>query len=321
MARSHARLLTAVWSNPDFIALDVAAQRLYFLLLSQPKATLCGVLDLVPGRWARLAGDTDTAGIEATLRRLDAARFIVVDEEHAELVVRTFIRHDGATRSWQLRTAMWASWEGISSPRIRALLVAEMPPEVWTCDRVHPPAAAVALRQTSGAPFTTEPQVNNPSDAPPPINPDGNCQLPEALSLNPEANPRTPPTPSPPRNARPPAVNASSPDGDQHVSEAFDALWASYPKDRRIDRAKARRLYQRAVKAGADPVAIQAGLDRWCAHWRAEQTEAQYIAHITTWLNGQRWENDPPAPRTTQRTRPKGFEAIERVARARGVIQ
>ena len=50
MARSEARVLVSIWSDPDWLALTSTAQRAYLLLLSQPKLSLAGCLDWMPQR-------------------------------------------------------------------------------------------------------------------------------------------------------------------------------------------------------------------------------------------------------------------------------
>jgi hypothetical protein len=35
-----------------------------------------------------------------------------------------------------------------------------------------------------------------------------------------------------------------------------------------------------------------AGLTRYCLHIEEERTEAKYIAHPSTWLNGDRWRDE-----------------------------
>ncbi len=48
----YVKLYRSVWQDPDFVALPPAAQRLYFLLISQPDLTHVGVLPLMPARCA-----------------------------------------------------------------------------------------------------------------------------------------------------------------------------------------------------------------------------------------------------------------------------
>ena len=96
MARSYARIKTAIWSAPDFLGLSAAAQRLYHLVLEQPDLSLCGVIAPTVGRWAAMAKDTTPAIIRRALTELVAGEepFVVVDEITEELWVRTFAVHD-----------------------------------------------------------------------------------------------------------------------------------------------------------------------------------------------------------------------------------
>ena len=95
MARQHAKLLAAIWSDADFLALPSSAQRLYMLLLSQPKLSIVGCLDYMPARWARLAPDTTPHDVEQAARLLHERHFVVIDSMTEELVIRTLVKHDG----------------------------------------------------------------------------------------------------------------------------------------------------------------------------------------------------------------------------------
>lgn len=119
MPRSQARIHTAVWQDADFLALSAAAQRLYFLALSQPGVNLCGVVSYTAKRWARLAKDTTERGVKAGLRELIAAGFIVVDEDTEELWIRTFSRHDGVLDSPNAVRGMFRDFPTIYSEPIK----------------------------------------------------------------------------------------------------------------------------------------------------------------------------------------------------------
>ena len=105
MARTQARIHVSLWQNAEFIALPEAAQRMYLVLLSQPTISLLGVLALTPGRWARLAPDTTVEDVEKALQVLEDAAFIVVEHETEEVLVRSFLRHDGGWKSEKTRAA------------------------------------------------------------------------------------------------------------------------------------------------------------------------------------------------------------------------
>jgi hypothetical protein len=67
----------------------------------------------------------------------------------------------------------------------------------------------------------------------------------------------------------------------------FDAFWAVYP--RREAKAAARKAFSKAVKT-VDPDEIIAGAIRYRSD---PNREDQYTAHAATWLNAERWTDDP----------------------------
>lgn len=94
MARDHARIQTAVWDDPDWLKLDQGAQHLYWMLTSHKDLSYCGVLPYLPGRWTRLSDGLTIAKLKASARTLERAKYVVIDREVSELMVRSFIRHD-----------------------------------------------------------------------------------------------------------------------------------------------------------------------------------------------------------------------------------
>src|SRR6186713_2946538 len=97
MPRTRAMILTTIWRDPEFGALRPAAKLVYLMLLSQPDVNHLGVLPLVPGRWARLVGYPPEAMTEC-LTELDQARFLVVDADAQQVLIRTLLRNDGIVR-------------------------------------------------------------------------------------------------------------------------------------------------------------------------------------------------------------------------------
>lgn len=124
MARTHARLLTSIWSNPDFVALDTHAQRLYILALSQPTVSFCGLVSYTARRWANFAADTTPADIDDAVKRLADARFVLLDEETEELMIRSFVKHDGVLKSPNITIAMSKDFDAIASKWLRGLFLA-----------------------------------------------------------------------------------------------------------------------------------------------------------------------------------------------------
>ncbi|MEV6907596.1 hypothetical protein [Amycolatopsis sp. NPDC051071] len=126
MARDHARLDLNIWDNNDFRALSTAAKLLYLQLFSQRKLSYAGVLDLAVKRWNRPHEDLDLTEMRAALSELDAARFVVIDQDTEELLVRSFIRSDELYKQPNmLRGALRVAFD-IESPILRVALAAEL---------------------------------------------------------------------------------------------------------------------------------------------------------------------------------------------------
>lgn len=69
----------------------------------------------------------------------------------------------------------------------------------------------------------------------------------------------------------------------------FDDFWKHYP--RRVAKGVARTAFQRACKI-ASPEEIILGAIRFADFCKSEGTEMKYIPHASTWLNGERWEDE-----------------------------
>jgi hypothetical protein len=81
-----------------------------------------------------------------------------------------------------------------------------------------------------------------------------------------------------------------------HAADSeFESFWAHWPRGRKVGKPNALRAFSRARRA-AELDEILRGEIRWVAHWRDTDTEARWIPHPATWLNQQRWNDDPPPP-------------------------
>lgn len=147
MARTQATVLTSIWSDPDWLALSGDAQRTYLLLLTQPKLTLAGSLDLMEARWGKLC--VDGGDVSGSLVDLVEATFIVVHDD--ELVIRSFTKNDlgrGAVNG-NLVKGMWSAWRAIASPLLRKVVVDQMPDRVYGREGVDVPDEAKKMRAES----------------------------------------------------------------------------------------------------------------------------------------------------------------------------
>src|SRR3954469_21635465 len=126
MARGHGRILTSVWEDADFLMLSQEQQPLYLFLISQPNLNHAGLLPLTLRRWSRKASGLTSAELEKILQALEAAHFIVMDDDTEELLIRSFIRNDGVWKQPKVMGAMVSGALEISSWRLRSALLAEM---------------------------------------------------------------------------------------------------------------------------------------------------------------------------------------------------
>lgn len=126
MARSYAAIHLRIWADPEWRTLDGDAQHLYLLLLSQPSLNLAGVLPLQTRRWASCVADWDAPAVDMALSRLAEARFVVVDQDTEEVLIRSFIRNDGNYRIPNVLKSLCQIAEGTQAPALRAELAIEL---------------------------------------------------------------------------------------------------------------------------------------------------------------------------------------------------
>jgi hypothetical protein len=152
VARSYARIITAIWRNKEFRRLRGAAQRVYLLLVTQPDISAAGTLPLTVRRWADLDADTTAPDIVNALEELETGRFIAMDRTTEELLVRSFVKWDGGYGNRKRRPVIESAGLAIDSYRLRRVLAME-------CERLG---------------FTIDGLIETPdgSDDPPPSTPE-----------------------------------------------------------------------------------------------------------------------------------------------------
>jgi hypothetical protein len=110
----------------DFIELSVGAKAVFEILRTQPGIQACGVLALTLRRWSRVLNDADRPRLSEWLNELIAARFIMVDKDTEELLVRTFAKWDGGYKNPKRRLSVVASANAVQSESLRAALRVEL---------------------------------------------------------------------------------------------------------------------------------------------------------------------------------------------------
>ncbi|MGX1223179.1 hypothetical protein [Streptomyces ambofaciens] len=132
------------------------------------------------------------------------------------------------------------------------------------------------------------------------------------LPLDAEQQPAARPAAAAPRRPAPqpqarPARKRTPPPADT----GFDEFWAAYP--RKVAKGTARAAWTKTLKRGVAAEHITKAAVRASAQWRAAHTELRFIPHPATWLNGERYDdepeptpaqNQPPLPGTTRYTDP-----------------
>lgn len=120
MSRKFGKMLCGIWNDPDWLVLSDQAMVMYSALISQYDISAAGVLPLTERRWKSYL-DGGLRAVTEALDELDDKGFLVIDEDTAEVLVRTFIKHDGRLENPTLRTSVLKAVEEIHSPRLRNL--------------------------------------------------------------------------------------------------------------------------------------------------------------------------------------------------------
>lgn len=231
------------------------------MLLSQPKLTLAGCLDMMPQRWANYASDTTTEDIDAALCELERAGYVVTDRITEEVVIRTFVRHDIDPGRFNRNIArgLWSAWKGMTSGYLQHAVIAHLPDFVWEKQADAVPELALDLRGS----LWTAISVGNPNDEPGNQNP--------AARFEPENQELAPPFEPPSTVYRQPSPVSVSPAPSPRVSLGGDAnepgskarpLTRDQLVDQAIEVAAEREFKKRPGDSNITPQAALGGIRR-----------------------------------------------------------
>jgi hypothetical protein len=120
----YVRLQRDIRLDPDYRALSLEAQWLYKELLID--VDFIGVCDYSPRKLAKIPAGADLLRIETAAAELRAALFIVVDDETGELLVRTFVKHDGLYKQPNMCVAMVKAFRKVGSPTLQGVISHEL---------------------------------------------------------------------------------------------------------------------------------------------------------------------------------------------------
>lgn len=126
MANDHARIRRDIWGDDDWRGLTSPAQWLYLHLLSSPNITFAGIVDWRPPRIAALTAELTAADVDTFAGELIAERFILPDPDTEEVLIRSWVKHDGLLRSPNVTKALVKAHMGTASRVLRAVLVDQL---------------------------------------------------------------------------------------------------------------------------------------------------------------------------------------------------
>jgi len=133
---------TAIWNEPSIRALPYAQQHAYLLAYTQPNLNRCGVVSYNLRKWSGLSSDLTVKHLRRQYGALHDSRHIVLDDDHEELFVRTYIGHDGLLAQPLVIAALIRDWTEVMSPTVRLAILGEIR-RLWDTDR--PPAERCGL--------------------------------------------------------------------------------------------------------------------------------------------------------------------------------
>jgi hypothetical protein len=275
VARDRASIRLDMWADQDWREVSEGAQHLYMLLLSHPTLSYAGVADWKPGRIAAMTHGKTVDAVLADAHELRAKWFILTDPESEEVLVRSFIKHDGILKQPKLTVSMTNAYAAVASRVIREVIAFEVQklhdrqPELnaWNVKQVE------TLLRAKGSDIRDLP-----------------------LGLTPPVTPRFTPAVTP---------NADQSQGLPTATATTTATEASLPEGNRGGKRPDIRLpadwvptsahYERAKSSGVDIVAEveafklhAATHDRHAANWNAA---------FTTWLTKAKPSAPKPRPK------------------------
>jgi hypothetical protein len=163
MPRSQANLQFGVFAG--LRGLTPTAKLLYFAVLVEPTVNQSGHGALRLTRWSKEI-EVPIADTEKALHELDEKRYVLIDEDTEEILVRTLIRNDGVQDQ---PNVLWAAVRAavmVQSPRLRKVLADEL--------RKLPPQRPDKVTKTGRTFVHADPHaVADQLDPPPPDRPTG----------------------------------------------------------------------------------------------------------------------------------------------------
>jgi|GEM_PF-1835647 len=302
MARDRASIRIDMWADDGWRELTMGAQHLYMELLSHPTLTYCGVADWRPGKLAAATRGLTAGDIVAAGAELAESYFIGVDEETEEVLVRSYVKHDGLMKQPKLVVTMALAFANIASAKLRAGFAFEVQklrdeePELrWDVRQLGTvlDARAVSLKDSFTPRFT--PTVT------PTVTPSVTLNAGHRLGLHTATATAT----ATKEHMQPSTAQDEQPAQDEQIeqvkpstspySAAFEEWWKHYP--RRQSKGDAFKAWEvtRKKKQLPDFAEMNAAADAYAK--RMADSEQQFIKLPAGWLRDRKWEDDDATAR------------------------
>lgn len=272
MARDRANIRTDIWNDDDFRRLSTHAQLLYLQLLTSATLTYAGVADWRPKRIAALASGRTPEEVESAADELVHGLYVVIDENTEEVLIRSFLKHDGLLQKPNVAKAMTTAYGQVYSMTLKGVIVHEL-------NRLHerfPEWKGFAVREVQD--LLRKGSVN-PSELVPDGDPNPSEKKGSLLTTNYLLRATD-------NSLRAPSARVSESD--------FEKVWAHWPK--KTERKKSLELFKAKAKTrGLDD--LTADVIRF-GNAYANTTEKRYVPSLDVWLRNERWTDELPTAST-----------------------
>jgi len=290
---AYVRVVRSIWTDPEWLDLTSTQKLVYLQLISQPNVSKCGVLPFVPRRWAHMHPDLSADDLIDALSALEAKRYVVVDRDTEEILIRTYLRYDEAWKQTNGTRGIQIEAQEIMSKRLLDAVIDE-------------------YEQASGNPWHkgNDKACDNPCD-------EGNdkaCVTPLSLSPNPLALDPDPLALNPePKTLVSDMVEECSEVALVEIitDDDFSHFWSNYP--RKESKRKAEQAWAKLKRA--DRLSALNALPAHVERWQHDRTEAKFIPHPPTWLHQRRWEDRLPEPQAQTLGLSKAAQTIQEMMR------
>ncbi|UFS59498.1 hypothetical protein [Subtercola endophyticus] len=124
--KRFSQIRSEMWLDDEWRRMTVAGQHLYLLVLTHPERSLAGLLDWRPGRIKEFAAEWTFTDVMIAAGECSDKFFLVFDQDTEEVLVRSFVRHDGILKQPRMGVAVANAFGSIGSNKLRGVLVHEL---------------------------------------------------------------------------------------------------------------------------------------------------------------------------------------------------